>query len=54
MEKMLERLHEHEDHLTKMLGALKEFYAVLTPKQKKIFDEFMPAHGHGERKRGPH
>ncbi len=50
MDKVLERVREHEEHLVKLASALKEFYAVLTPKQQKIFDEFMPvpgSHEHG-------
>ena len=50
MEKMLSRMHEHEEHMTDMLAALKGFYGVLTPQQQKIFDQSMPGghHRHGE------
>lgn len=45
MEKMLDRMHEREQNMTRMLGALKTFYAVLTPQQQKIFDDSMPCPG---------
>ncbi len=52
MEKMLERMREREARMSKLLSAVKEFYGVLTPKQKKIFDEFMPLHEGGGRHGG--
>jgi len=39
-DKMLERMKEHQAQQTEHVAALKEFYAVLTPEQKKTFDEF--------------
>jgi len=39
-DKMLERMKEHEAMATEHVAALKEFYAVLTPDQQKIFDDF--------------
>jgi len=45
MEKMLDRMHDREARMEKMLGALKTFYAVLTPQQQKIFDDAMPRPG---------
>jgi periplasmic protein CpxP/Spy len=45
MEKMLERMHEREGRMEKMQGALKEFYAVLTPQQQQIFNDAMPRPG---------
>lgn len=51
MEKMLDRMHAHEARMTKMLGALKTFYAVLTPQQQKIFDDSMPRPGEHRRMR---
>ena len=38
-EKMLERMKTHEAAMTSHIVLLKEFYAVLTPEQKKIFDD---------------
>ena len=45
MEKMLDRMHDREARMTKMLGALKTFYAVLTPQQQRILDDSMPRMG---------
>ena len=39
MEFMLSRMKEHEQKMTERVAATKEFYAVLTPEQKKIFDD---------------
>lgn len=39
MEKMLDRMKEHEAQMQKHLAAVKTFYAVLTPEQQKTFDE---------------
>jgi protein CpxP len=48
MEKGLEHMKKMEAKMTEHLAALKEFYAVLTPEQQKIFDEKMPKFGdHG-------
>jgi Spy/CpxP family protein refolding chaperone len=45
MEKMLGFMKEGETHLADRIAATKEFYAVLTPEQQKIFnDEFKPGH----------
>lgn len=38
-DKMLERMKAHEKLMTDHIAALKEFYAVLTPEQKKTFDQ---------------
>ena len=38
-EKMLERMKTHETAMASHIVVLKEFYAVLTPEQKKIFDD---------------
>ena len=49
LEKGLEHMKAMEAKLTDHLAALKEFYAVLTPEQQKIFDDQMPHpgdHGH--------
>jgi Spy/CpxP family protein refolding chaperone len=45
MQKMLERMQQHEARMQKMLGALQTFYAVLTPQQQKIFDDTLPRPG---------
>ena len=45
MEKGLERMKAREARMSEHLGALKEFYAVLTPEQQKTFDEQMPGFG---------
>lgn len=39
MEKMLERVKQHQSKMEQHLAALKTFYAVLTPEQQKIFDD---------------
>ncbi|HEX7647473.1 MAG TPA: Spy/CpxP family protein refolding chaperone [Noviherbaspirillum sp.] len=39
MEFMLARMKEHEQKMADRIAATKEFYAVLTPEQKKIFDD---------------
>ena len=38
MESMIDRMKTHEQAMTEQLGALKTFYASLTPEQQKIFD----------------
>ena len=45
LEKGLEHMRAMEAKMTEHLAALKEFYAVLTPEQQKIFDEQMPRFG---------
>jgi Spy/CpxP family protein refolding chaperone len=45
MEKMLEHMRAMEKDMTTHLAALKEFYAVLTPEQQKVFDDEMPGRG---------
>jgi Spy/CpxP family protein refolding chaperone len=39
MEQMLARMKEFESHMAERLAAVKEFYAVLTPEQRKVFDD---------------
>ena len=39
-DKMLERMQEHQSRMTAHVTALKDFYALLTPEQKKTFDDF--------------
>jgi len=39
-EKMLERMKERQAQQVEHVSALKDFYAVLTPEQKKVFDDF--------------
>ena len=38
MESLLDRMHQREQLMSAHLTALKEFYAVLTPEQQKVFD----------------
>lgn len=56
LQKRMEFLQEHEKRLALRIAATREFYAVLTPEQKKVFDaEF--AHGPRggrDRERGHH
>jgi periplasmic protein CpxP/Spy len=51
MEKMLDRMRDREARMTKMLGALKTFYAVLTPQQQRILDDSMQRMGGHHRMR---
>jgi len=54
MEKMLAFMQEGEKRMAERVAATKEFYAVLTPEQQKIFNEEFPF-GKGRRgHRGPH
>jgi periplasmic protein CpxP/Spy len=48
-EKMLAKMKEHVARMESHLGALKTFYAVLTPEQKKVFDENAMRAMHGGR-----
>ena len=51
--KALEHMRAMEAKMTEHLAALKEFYAVLTPEQQKIFDDHsMPRRWQHEQKRG--
>jgi protein CpxP len=52
LEKGLEHMKAMEAKMTEHLAALKEFYAVLTPEQQKIFDDQMPHPGSRGRMRG--
>jgi protein CpxP len=53
-DKMMERMREHQSRMFEHLVALKDFYAVLTPEQKKTFDDFHSAPRPGMRaKPGP-
>ena len=52
LEKMLEHMRTMETKLAEHLAALKEFYAVLTPAQQKIFDQHMPNPGEQGRHHG--
>lgn len=46
-EKMLDLMKERQTRMGDHVVALKEFYAVLTPEQKAIFDKFHSAPRHG-------
>jgi periplasmic protein CpxP/Spy len=52
MEKGMENMRAMEKTMTEHLAALKEFYAVLTPEQQKIFDEQTPPFGDRDGRRG--
>ncbi len=52
-DKMLERMKAREAQQVEHVAALKEFYALLTPEQKKVFDDFHSAtHDGMHRKHG--
>lgn len=38
-DRMLELQKQHQDAMSKHVAAMKDFYAQLTPEQKKVFDE---------------
>ncbi|HUX62546.1 Spy/CpxP family protein refolding chaperone [Sulfuricella sp.] len=44
MEKMLTMMKEHESQMAVRVAAVKEFYAVLTPEQQKLFDDQFSKH----------
>lgn len=44
MERMLSMMKEHESRMTDRVAAVKEFYAVLTPEQQKLFDDQFSRH----------
>lgn len=47
MEMMLGFMQENQKRMADRIAATKEFYAVLTPEQRKVFDEeFQPGRGH--------
>ena len=52
LEQGLDRMKTMEARMTEHLAALKEFYAVLTPEQQKIFDDQMPRPGDRGHRRG--
>ncbi len=53
-DRMLERMKEQQSRMTEHVLALKDFYAVLTPEQKKTFDGFHSGAQSGKRGRqGP-
>jgi len=54
MEMMLARMKEGEQRFADRLAAVKEFYAILTPEQKKVFDAEFGAgrHHHHHQRRG--
>ncbi len=54
-EKMLELQKQHQDAMGKHVVAMKDFYAQLTPEQKKVFDEHGQMGKRGQRggMRGP-
>lgn len=52
MERMAEMMKQHEARMTERVAAVKEFYAVLTPAQQKVFDDNFMAGHRGARARG--
>ena len=44
MERMLSMMKEHESRMADRVAAVKEFYAVLTPEQQKLFDDQFSKH----------
>jgi protein CpxP len=53
MERMLAMMQEGQKRMNERLAAVKEFYAVLTPEQQKIFDqEFATGRHHRHHHRG--
>jgi hypothetical protein len=52
LEKGIEHMRTMETKMTEHLAALKEFYAVLTPEQQKLFDQQMPNPGDRGQRRG--
>lgn len=44
MERMLAMMKEHESRMADRVAAVKEFYAVLTPEQQKLFDDQFSRH----------
>ena len=53
-DKMLELMKEHQARMGEHVAALKEFYAVLTPEQKEVFDDFHVAAWRGMRGKHSH
>lgn len=49
MEKMLGFMQQGEKRMAERVAATKEFYAVLTPEQRKVFDEAFRHSGPGKR-----
>ncbi len=56
MERQLAMMQEMQKHMASRVEATKEFYAILTPAQKKVFDdEFAQGrYGHGRHHKGHH
>lgn len=52
MEKMLERMKEHQQKMESGLAAMRSFYATLTPEQRQTFDRFQPFGGPGKKPGG--
>jgi periplasmic protein CpxP/Spy len=52
MEKMLGMMKQREQRMTERLAATKEFYAVLSPDQQKIFNDEFKMHRGGHRHGG--
>lgn len=50
MEKMHALMKEHESRMADRVAAVKEFYAVLTPEQQKLFDDQFSRHSKPRRR----
>jgi Spy/CpxP family protein refolding chaperone len=53
-EKMLESMKERQAQQVEHVAALKDFYAVLTSEQKKVFDDFHSGSRDGVRAKSKH
>lgn len=52
MEKMLERMKEHQKEMEVGIASTRSFYATLTPEQRQVFDRFKPFGEHARGKGG--
>ncbi|MFA7293335.1 MAG: Spy/CpxP family protein refolding chaperone [Rhodocyclaceae bacterium] len=52
MEKMLERMKEHQKEMEVGVAATRSFYATLTPEQRQVFDRFSPMGDHARGRGG--
>lgn len=52
MEKMLERMKEHQKEMEAGIASTRSFYATLTPEQRQVFDRFQPFGDHARGRGG--
>lgn len=50
LERMLAMMKEHESRMADRVAAVREFYAVLTPEQQKLFDDQFSRHAKHRRR----